>query len=336
MTPTAWPFLNVRKLIRRSFLGALMAAATSSCLAQAYPSRPITLVVAYPVGGDTDAAARIVAEKLGARLGQPVVVDNRPGAGGAIGNAFVAKAAADGYTLLFSPSALPTLQYVLKVSPSVAFDPVKDFTPISMVGEIPLVMVTATSTGMRSVADLVGRARSGQAMTYGSAGNGSPMHFGGEMFNSAAGLKIAHAPYKGVGPLVTDVLGGHVDFGYATPGAVAGHIRSGKMRGLAILARQRSALEAVAGLPTLLELGYKDVDVPAWIGLLGPRGLPQDILNTLNRHVDEIVKTPETTERLAQLGIASIGGPAATLGQQIQEDAVRFKRLTEKFSIQAD
>ncbi|AGW93420.1 hypothetical protein N234_25645 [Ralstonia pickettii DTP0602] len=334
---TCTPFIMKSPIISRlAACAALLFALASSCFAQAYPSRPVTLVVAYPAGGDTDAVARILAEKLTARLGQPVVVENRPGAGGAIGNAFVAKAAADGHTLLFSPSALPVLQHVLKVSASAAYDPVKDFTPIAMVGDIPLVLITATKSGIRSVPDLVAQAKAGRAMTYGSPGNGSPMHFGGEMFNHAAGIAIVHTPYKGVAPMVNDVLGGHVTFGYATPGAAAGHIASGKLLGLATLSRQRSTLEVVAKLPTLIEQGYKDVEVAAWLGLLGPKNLPPEIANTLNRHVNDILKMNDVKERLALLGVVPVGGAGAVLGRQIVQDDARFKALAGQFAIRVD
>lgn len=194
---------------------ALLAA--GGAMAQAWPARPITIVVSYPAGGDTDAVARIYAEKLSLRIGQPVLVDNRPGASGMIGNAWVAKAAPDGYTLLFTPSTFPIAQHVLKAGPGVAHDVVKDFTPIVKTGNIPLLLVTAPSTGIKNVAQLVADARAGKALSYGTPGAGSPMHIAGELFNKDAGTQIAHAPYRGVAPVVNDALGGHVGVGWITP-----------------------------------------------------------------------------------------------------------------------
>lgn len=263
------------KFTRREAAHAAAAIAASSlallaaggAMAQVWPARPITIVVSYPAGGDTDAVARIYAEKLSLRVGQPVLVDNRPGASGMIGNAWVAKAAPDGYTLLFTPSTFPIAQHVLKAGPGVAHDVVKDFTPIVKTGNIPLLLVTAPSTGIKNVAQLVADARAGKALSYGTPGAGSPMHIAGELFNKDAGTQIAHAPYRGVAPVVNDALGGHVGVGWITPGAVAGHIASGKLVALAVAERQRTKL--MPGVPTLWlqGRGCQRLDGPA-----GPQG----------------------------------------------------------------
>lgn len=330
------------KFTRREAARATAAIAASSlallaaggAMAQAWPARPITIVVSYPAGGDTDAVARIYAEKLSLRLGQPVLVDNRPGASGMIGNTWVAKAAPDGYTLLFTPSTFPIAQHVLKAGPGVAHDVVKDFTPIVKTGNIPLLLVTAPSTGFKNVAQLVADARAGKALSYGTPGAGSPMHIAGELFNKDAGTQIAHAPYRGVAPVVNDALGGHVGVGWITPGAVAGHIASGKLVALAVAERQRTKL--MPGVPTLIELGYKDVDVSAWMGLLGPKGMSAELVQALNRHFNEVLKMPDVQARMAALGIEPIGGAPSVLAQQIADDDQRFGKLVKEFGIRAE
>ncbi len=323
---------------RRLALGLLAAAASAlaagPAFAQAWPSKPITIVVAYPAGGDTDAIMRVYAEKLSARLGQQVLVDNRPGASGAIGNSSVAKAPADGYTLLFTPSTFPIAQHVLKLAPNIAHDVINDFTPIVKTGNIPLLLVTAPSTGVKDMKQLLADAKGGKAFTYGTPGAGSPMHIGGEMLNRAAGIKMNHVPYRGVAPVVTDSLGGHVTVGWITPGAVGPHVQSGKLIPLAVAERARTKL--MPDVPTLIELGYKDLDISAWMGLVGPKGLPADVVRTLNQHFNEILKMSDVMARMATLGIEPIGGEPAVMARQIAADHERFGKLVQEFGIKAD
>ena len=326
------------KLPRSFAIAALVAAGIVATLgeaaAQAWPARTITIVVSYPAGGDTDAIARVYAEKLSTRLGQQVIIDNRPGASGTIGNAYVAKAAADGYTLLFTPSTFPIAQHVLKVAPALVHDVVRDFTPIIKSGNIPLLMVTAPATGVKDVKQFIADARGGKAMTYGTPGSGSPMHIVGEMLNKAAGIKVTHVPYKGVAPVVTDALGGHVTVGWITPGAVGQHVTSGKLIPLAVGEKARTKL--MPNVPTLIELGYKELDVSAWMGLLGPKGLPADVVRTLNSHFNEVLKMPDVGARMAALGIEPIGGEPAVLARQIAGDDELFGRLVKEFGIKAE
>ena len=326
MKPSRRPFLALVALTACAFMGQAWA--------QAWPAKTITLVVSYPAGGDTDAVARVYAEKLSARIGQQVLVDNRPGASGTIGNASVAKAAADGYTLLFTPSTFPIAQHVLKLAPSTAHDVVKDFSPIIKTGNIPLLLVTASSTGLKDMKQVIAEAKAGKPMTYGSPGAGSPMHIGAEMLNRAAGSKMTHVPYRGVAPVVTDTLGGHVMVGWITPGAVGQHVASGKMIPLAVAERQRTKL--MPNVPTLIELGYKDMDVSAWMGLLGPKGMAPEIVRTLNAHFNEILKMPDVLARMTTLGIEAIGGEPAVLAKQIADDNERFGKLVKELGITAE
>lgn len=321
---------------RRSFAlaaasAALAATLPGAALAQAWPAKTVTIVISYPAGGDTDAIGRVYAEKLAARIGQQVVIDNRPGASGTIGNSYVAKAAPDGYTLLFTPSTFPIAQHVLKVSPQVAHDVNRDFTPIIKTGNIPLLVVTAPSTGVKDMKQFIADAKAGKPYNYGTPGSGSPMHIAGEMLNRAAGIKSAHVPYKGVAPVVNDALGGHVTVGWITPGAVGGHVASGKLIPLAVAEKHRT--KGMPNVPTLIELGYKELDVSAWMGLLGPKGMPADIVRTLNAHMNEILKMPDVVARMANLGIDPIGGEPSVLARQVSGDDALFGRLIKEFGI---
>ncbi|MBL0085408.1 MAG: tripartite tricarboxylate transporter substrate binding protein [Ideonella sp.] len=313
---------------------AALTFGMASAQQAAWPSKSITIVVAYPPGGDTDAIARVYAEKLAARLGQQVIVDNRPGASGTIGSAAVAKAAPDGYTLLFTPSTFPIAQHVLKVGANVAHDVNNDFTPLIKTGNIPLLLVTSPATGIKDARQLIADAKAGKALTYGTPGAGSPMHIAAEMLNTDAGIRIAHVPYRGVAPVVTDTLGGHVSVGWITPGAVAAHVNGGKLMALATAERQRTRL--MPNVPTLVELGYKDLEISAWMGLLGPKGLPQDVVRALNGHMNEVLKLMDVQSRMAALGIEPIGGEPVVLARQIADDDRRFGKLVKDFGIKAE
>ena len=321
---------------RRLVLAAALAAAASLCtapaFAQAWPSKPITIVVSYPAGGDTDAMARLYAEKLSQRLGQTVIVDNKPGASGIIGNAFVAKAPADGYTLLQTPSTISIAQLVVKTSPATSYDVLNDFTPIVQTATQPLFLVSGPGAA-KDLKELLATARS-KPLTYASPGSGSPMHILGELFNKAAGVKLSHVPYRGVAPAVNDVLGGHVPLTYITWGPVEPHVASGKVHPIAVADKQRSPL--APNVPTLAELGVKDVEVGAWQGLLAPKGLPPEIQRSLNAHMNEILKMPDVVAKMKVFGALPAGGEPARLAKTNADDHARFARIIKDLGIQAD
>lgn len=321
---------------RQSFaLAACMGAvlSTGSAIAQAYPSKPIMLVVAYPAGGDTDAMARLYAEKLTARLGQPVIVDNRPGASGAIGSAYVAKAPADGYTLLLAPSTFSIAQMVIKTGAGSSYDVLGGFTPIVQTAIQPLFIAASVAAGAKNLKELVAMSKT-KSLSYASPGSGSPMHILGEMFNKSAGVKLSHVPYRGVAPAVNDVLGGHVPVTFMTFGPVAPHIATGKVVLLAVADPKRTAL--APNVPTLAELGYKDVEVGAWQGLFAPKGLPADIATTLNSHFNEILKMPDVVAKMATFGALPAGGEPSRLAKTNAGDYDRFGKIIKEFGIQAD
>lgn len=323
--------INRRQTLALAF-SVTAAVATGTVCAQAYPARQITLVVSYPAGGDTDALARMYAEKLTARLGQPVVIDNRPGASGTVGNAYVSKAPADGYTLLFTPSTFPIAPLVLKSG--VQMDVIKDFTPIILTGSTPLLLVASPSIGVKDLKSMVEQLKAGKDFSYASPGSGSPMHIAAEMFNKSAGVKMAHVPYRGVAPAINDALGGHVATAYVTPGAVAAHLTTGKLVPLAVTERRRSP--HLPNVPTMAELGYNEVDVSAWWGVLGPKGLPAEIVKTINTHFNEVLRMPDVVARMATLGAVPIGGESTKLATEISTDYARFGKIVKEFGIQAD
>ena len=315
-------------------LGLGAALLPGAVLAQAYPSKPITMVVSYPPGGDSDALARIFAEKLALRLGQPVLVENRPGASGTIGNASVARAPADGHTLLFTPNTISIATLVLKAGTGAQYDPVNDFTPIIQVGTQSLFVVVTTASGANSMKDLVASAKGDKMGSYGSPGSGSPMHVLGEMFNANAGVKIKQVPYRGSGPAVIDLVGGHIPMMYTTLGPILQHVATGKLKILAVADPVRSPFQP--DVPTLSETGYKDSDVGAWQGIMGPKGLSPEIVRTLNNHVNEILKMPDVLARLTTLTTTPTGGEPGVLGRRNAADNVKYAKVIKDFGIQAD
>jgi tripartite-type tricarboxylate transporter receptor subunit TctC len=314
--------------------GTAAAQAASTGSGQAYPTKPITIVVSYPPGGDTDAVARLFAEKLSTRLGQAVVVDNRPGASGTIGNSYVSKAAPDGYTVLLTPGTFSSAPVVLKTGAGASYDVLNGFTPIIQTGNVPLFLVAGSQSGFHSVRDVVAAAKAKKTVVYGSPGNGSPMHFVGEMLNKAAAIDLTHSPYKGVGPSVTDVLGGHIPLAWVPLGPVLPHIQAGKMVPLAVALPQRSSL--LPNVPSLEEFGYKDIDPWSWQGLLGPRGMPADVVRTLNTNVNEILKMPDVIAKLNSFGTVTVGGAPDRLAQSNAAAYNRYSKLVKDSGIQAD
>lgn len=306
--------------------GALAARPAFS--EQAYPSRPITVIVSYPPGGDTDAIARLFADKLGQRLGQTVLIDNRPGAGGAIGNGLAGRARPDGYTLLFTPNPFTTASLVMKLSGAASYDVLGGYEAVIHTAIQPLVLVCSPRLGVRTLPQLVARARAGATVSYASPGAGSPMHILGEWLNRAAGVKFSHVPYRGVGPSVTDVVAGHVDTAWVTFGAVRQYLDAGKLLALAVGDARRSPL--APQVPTLVELGYPDVVVGAWNGFFAPRKTPAAVIALLNAHLNAILKEPEVVEKLANFGALPAGGAPGVLAELNQREyAVMGKAIRE-------
>ncbi len=331
------------KTARRQAIATLATAAAAAAMLLAsgpifgqgaYPTKPITIIVSYPAGGDTDALTRLLAEKLSPRVGQSVLVDNKAGASGTIGNSFVAKAPADGYTLLMTPNTISIATLVLKTGTGAAYDVVNDFTPIIQIGSQSLFLVVNEASGVTSVKELIAAAKADKIKTYATSGSGSPMHILGEVFNNAAGVKITQVPYRSTVPAITDLVRGHVPFMYTTLGPVAQHIASGKMANLAVADMTRSPL--APNVPTLAELGYKDVDESAWQGITGSKGMPADVVKVLNGHLNEIIKMPDVVARMTAIATIPVGGDGAVLGKLNAFDRSRYAKVIREFGIQAD
>ncbi len=327
--------MNVRrKLLVAAAAATTLALGSGAALAQAYPSKPISIIVSFPPGGDTDALARVFAEKISARVGQPVVVENKTGASGTIGNSFVAKANPDGYTLLFTPNTMATAPRVLKPGTGAVYDPVNDFTPIILAGTQSLFLVVNSSTGITNLKDFVAAAKSGKVQAYASPGSGSPMHILGEMFNKAAGVKLQQIPYRGSGPAVIDLVSGQVPAFYTTLGPVQQYINNGRLTNIGVADPKRSPLQP--NVPTFAEGGVKDAEVGAWQGFAGPKGMPADIVRTLNGHFNEILKMPDVLDRMKTLALIPAGGAPDALAKVVVEHNTRYGKVIKETGIMAD
>jgi tripartite-type tricarboxylate transporter receptor subunit TctC len=324
--------------MRRTFvarcLGLAAALILSAAHAQGFPVKPVTIVVPFPPGAGPDFAARAIGEKLSPRIGQPVIVENRPGVGGFVGANAVAKAAADGHTLLLTPNTLMIAPHILPKGAGGGLNVLTDLVPVAPVGSTPMLLVANPQLGVKSAQELIALAKKSPGLAYASAGNGSPMHIAGELLKKSAGIDLLHVPYKGVAPAVTDTLGGQVKVLFVALGGVSQHIKSGKLVPLAVVEQKRTPL--LPEVPTLAELGYKDVVVDAWYGVLAPKGTPDAVVAKLNDELNAVLAMPDVKERLAGAGIEARGGTAAQLGAQMRDDHARYGRIVTEFGIQAD
>ncbi|HEY4371413.1 MAG TPA: tripartite tricarboxylate transporter substrate binding protein [Burkholderiales bacterium] len=276
---------------------ALLLTAGAS-LAQTWPTRPVTLVVPYPAGGSADILARLVGQKLAAKIGQAVVVDNRGGAGTAIGARFVAEAPADGYTLLMGTVSSQAINPAMA---KVGYDPVKDFTPVAPVTSIPFVLVANPASPYHSVAEVVAAAKAKPGVVaYASAGPGTSNHLAGEMLANAAHIKLLHVPYRGSAPALADVLAGQVPLMFDLQATSLPHLRSNKLRALGMTSAKRSPL--LPEVPTIAESGYPGFEVSAWFGIFAPAAVPAPVIAHLNGALEAVLRTPETEKSLRDLG----------------------------------
>ncbi|MDB5811344.1 MAG: hypothetical protein JWN94_3466 [Betaproteobacteria bacterium] len=309
--------------------GVLIAC---SAVAQSYPNRPIRLVSPYAPGGGTDFFSRLVGQKLSEALGASIVTDNRPGAGGVIGADIVAKSQPDGYTLLMSsPSPLVVSPHLLKRMP---YDPQKDLAPVVWIAAVPALMAVHPSVPAKSVAEFIALAKSkpGQ-LTYSSSGNGGTGHLAGALFDLGAGTKMIHVPYKGTGPATTALLANEVTLSFSEAIALLPHIKSGRLRALAITTLKRSSI--MPELPTVAETipGYT---AGPWYGILVPAKTPADIIAKLNGAVNAILRTPDIQSNLANSGAEAKGGTPADMAIQIKEESERWGRVIREAKIQVE
>jgi tripartite-type tricarboxylate transporter receptor subunit TctC len=315
-------------------LAAVVISLSSAVHAQqAYPSRPVRVIVPFPPGGTTDIVARLVAERLGATLGQPAVIENRAGAGGAIGAAEIARAAPDGYTL--GLATVSTHGVNPAINPKLPYDALRDFTPISNLASVPNVVSAHPSLGIFDVRQLVERAKASPGkITYASAGNGSLSHMLGELFKASTATDLLHVPYKGVGPALNDTLGGQVNILFDNLPSSLPHIQSGKLRALAVSSPAR--LDALPGVQTFAEAGVPQLNDPSWFGLVGPAKLPEALLAKVHEAVTKALAAPDVQSRMRQAGAVPAGNSPGEFAAQIRREVERHRRVAAESGIRIE
>jgi tripartite-type tricarboxylate transporter receptor subunit TctC len=302
-------------------MGAVVSAA-----AQTYPNRPITLVVPFPPGGSTTIVGRIVAEKMSENLGQQIVVDNRGGAGGTIGSRAVSKSTPDGYTLLLGYTG--TLAIGPTLYPNAGYDPRKDFAPVGLIGDAPNSLVVHPSFPAKSVQELIAYAKANPGkVNYGSAGVGTVSHVSGEYFATAAGIKLTHVPYKGTGPALADLIGGHIPMAFAPIPATHSNIAGGTLRGLAVTSAKRSSL--VPDLPTVAESGIPGFEASLFYGIVAPAGTPRPIVDRLNQALRAALANDEVRKRLIADGAEITPSTPEEYGAHIDRDEKRWSTVVK-------
>ena len=321
-----------KPVIRRFFLSSVavlaLGAAAGSAMAQAtpaWPNKPISLIVPFPAGGTTDVLARALGLELSKAVGQPVIVENKPGAGATLGADFVAKARPDGHTLLMGAVHHTIATSVYKKLP---YDFQKDLAPVTTVALVPNVLVVNPSVPAKTVKELLAlaRAESGK-LTYGSNGNGTGQHLIGAQFEAMGGVQLLHVPYKGSGPLTVDLLGGQITMSFDTITPVLPQIKAGKLRALAVTTIKRSP--ALPDVPTLDESGLKGFDLGTWFGILAPGATPRDVVTRLNTEMVKIINSAEFRKKMADIGAEPIGDTPEQMAAQIKGDTERFAKLVK-------
>lgn len=311
----------------------IAGACAASAHAQAWPAKPITVVVAFSAGGNNDLRARQLAEPVGAALGQPVVIENKPGASGNIGHDIVARAKADGYTL--GIGAMGPLAVNAALFPKLTFDPAKDFVPVVLIEKAPLVLVTHVDKPYRSVKDVIDQAKARPGhLTIGNAGTGGAHHLSGELFQDAAGLDMIAVPYKGGGPAATALLGGEIDMMFEQTYAAIPSIQAGRVRALAVTSDKR--LPGLPDVPTMSELGFPQVTVSNWLGLIAPAGTPAEVVKKLNAAYNQALATPEMQQRIAGPGNTVGGGTPEAFGSFIESESKRWSALIKAKNIRLE
>ncbi|SOZ38970.1 tripartite tricarboxylate transporter substrate binding protein [Cupriavidus neocaledonicus] len=320
------------RLLSLALLGLGISPNASHAAPAAYPDRPIRLVVPYPAGGAADTVARTLAAPLGAKLGQTIVVDNRPGASGVIGAGAVAKAAPDGYTLLLDATAHsvnPSLQ------PRLPYDTVKDFAPISLVVLVPNLLVVPPDSPFKSPKDIVAAAKAKPGkLTYASAGPGTAQHLAAELFGQQSGLKLLHVPYKGGAPALSDLMGGQVDMMFSNMAASYPLVAGKKLKVLATTGTKRSA--ALPDTPTIAESGLPGYQVYEWNGLFAPAGTPQAIVDRLSALTREVLNSPEVSQRLAAIGAEPAGSRPEDFRKFVEGETAKWAKVIKQGSIRAE
>ena len=317
----------------RAVLAALLVLGASVALAQNYPTRPIRLVVPFPPGGTTDILAREAGARLSVSLGQPVVIDNRPGAAGNIGADLVAKSAPDGYTLLMGTVGTHAINPSLYTK--MPYDHVKDFAPVILVAGVPNVLEVTPSLPVNSVADLIMLARDkpGQ-INFASSGSGTSIHLSGELFKAMAGVDMTHVPYKGSAPALTDLIGGQVQVMFDNLPSSLAQIKAGKLRAIAVTSAQRAA--ALPNVPTIAESGLPGFEASSWFGILAPAGTPVAVIARINADVNHWLQTGEAKEKLLAQGAVAAGGTPEQFAAHIRTETEKWAKVVKVSGAKVD
>lgn len=321
--------MNTRTIAFTIFT-AFISATTVWGQATDYPSRPIKLVVAYPPGGSTDVTARLIAEPLSKALGQPVVVENRPGAGGTIGASFVAKATPDGYTLLFgAPAELSIARIAMKDLP---YDTLRDFEPVVLVGRVPFLLLLNPAAPPNNLREFIAWMKANPGtINYASFGNNTANHLLTESFKVEAGVDATHVPYKGSGPSITDLMGGQVQFTFDSITGVMPHVQSGRLKAIAVTSSQRSPL--LPDVPTMSESGLPGFAGGTWFGVVAPKGTPAAIVTRLNKEIASIIRTPQMRATLEKNGLQPVGESPEKFATFIEVESERWSRLAVRIDL---
>jgi len=312
---------------------ALLALAALGAHAQDWPARPLRLVVPFAPGGVTDTSARVVADRLGARLGQSVVVENRPGASGNIGTQQVAQAAPDGYTLLLGFDG--TMVINPWVFAKIPFDTLRDFEPVTKLGDATLILAAHPSVAANDVRELIALAKEKPgALSYGTSGTGGTPHLAGEMLNQRAGIALVHVPYKGGGPAITDAVGGQIPLVFTAIAGAQQYVKSGRLKALGVPSAKRSA--ALPDAKTFIEAGLDGFVVDSWVGVLAPAKTSRPAIDKLQRETAAVLAEPDVRERYAVLGIEPVGNTPAEFAAQIRADLARWEKVVKQANIRQE
>ena len=319
--------------LRRGLAAACLVLVAGAAFAQNYPTKPIRVIVPFPAGGGTDIIAREVTNKMATTLGWSFVIENKPGSGGNLGVDAVAKAAPDGYTIALGQSSN------LAINPSLfskmPYDSVKDLAPIGLVASSPMVMVVGADSPFKTLADVVAasKAKPG-SLNFATSGNGTVAHLSGEVFQKAAGIKFTHVPYKGAAQATTDLIGGQVQLSMSSVPTLIGHIRSGKMRPIAVTSLTR--VDDIPQVPTIAEAGYKGFETITWFGFVAPAHTPKDIVSKLNAEINKALQSPDVKKKLSDQGADILGGTSEKFGALIKSDIAYWAPVIKESGAKLD
>lgn len=322
--------------LRNLLAAALLWSGTTAAIvggAAAYPTQRITIVVPFPAGAGPDVIARLLGDEISKRLGQAVVIENRPGASGIVGAAAVARAVPDGHTLLVTPNTLFIAPHVLKGTQA-QVDVLNDLQAVIMPSQTTMLMVASPKLGPKNATELAELARKKPDMGYASSGNGSVLHIAGELFKEAAKLDIRHVPYRGIAPAINDVVAGHVQVTFAGLGPIMGQLQSGNLIALATVEQQRST--AMPQVPTAIEQGFPDVAVDGWYSMLTRKGTPAAVIDRLNQEVNAVLKVPDIRAKIEQSGEIILGGTPEAAATRIRADYERYGVIAKRLNITGD